>query len=244
MTGARVRPGHDLRRLLLREGPLAQGEDHLRRLLLAAPLLEEHQRGAAPASSGTQQGHRVRDEPRDVHVPAQDHQHPVVGQAVVVGLEGLDGVEMVLGERQAARGHGGPGVDEPEQDHVESAVGAADEGAALGEDGLHLRVVVEVARLRPEVAHEAEHEGVQLHRGDLLAARTQGHEHVGAAAGTDDQGLGALGDELEGQGPIPVAGPGHALKTTVPAQDAGPGVGVDVEPGQVGVGEARHRVDA
>ena len=94
------------------------------------------------------------------------------------------------------------------------------------------------------MADEAEHQRVHLDRGDPLRPRGQGHEHVRAAAGTDDEGLRLLRRDLEGQRAVPVAHVAHARDVPVPLEDVRPGVGVDVEAREVGRLEAGHGVDA
>ena len=151
-------------RLRLGERTLPQHEDHLR-LIVAAALAPLDQRDDPLGRFfGAEQRHRVRHQARDVHVPAQDAQHAVVGQPVVVAVEGLGRVEVVLRERQAARGDRRPRVHEAEEDDVELAVGPADEVAAFALDDLDVGAVVEVAGARAVVAHEPQHQRVELDR--------------------------------------------------------------------------------
>ena len=82
------------------------------------------------------------------------------------------------------------------------------------------------------MAHEAQHERVELDGADLAAARRERDEHVGAAARADHQRV-RVGHELERQGAIPGAHVAHAVEVAVPFEDARPGVGVDVQPREI-----------
>ncbi len=233
--------------LIRREGALAQQKQRGHRLLALGLALGHGQDPAPRLLFGqpplSQHVHRVGHAARDVGGPAHDHQGAGVGEAVVVLAEGVGGVQVVLGEREPPRAHGGPGVHEAQQDDVVAPVGAAHEVAPLGHDQLHVGSIVDVARLRAHLLDVVHDEGVHLHRGDLRAPREQGQPDLGPTAGADDHDPGLVvepeGDEAEG-----LAAVAQALHLPVPAHHVGPGVRVDEDAGVDGLPEAAHRGDA
>ncbi len=190
------------------------------------------------AAVGAEQRDRVRYEPRNVRVPPQNDEHAVVGEVVVVRAERLRRVEIVLRQRQAARGHRRPRVDEAEEDRVELSIRAADEVAAFALDHLDVGPIVQAAGSRAVVTHELNHQRVHLDGRDLAAAGRERREDVGAAAGADDERL-AAGVELKRQRAVRIAQLVDAVELSVPRHDARPRVGVDVE-----AREKLRRIDA
>ena len=185
---------------------------------------------------------RIGHQPANVFRPADDDQGAIVAEVVVVGLQGVRGVEVALGEAQPAAADRGPRVHEAQHDEVELLVRALDEVAPLAHHQADLLVVVEVARPLAEAPHAVDDQRVELHCGDLRAARPEGQNHVGSAARPDDHHPGLL-LQAEGEGSEPVAALGHALRPSVPGQDVGPGVRVDEQPGQVELVGVQHRGD-
>ena len=122
-------------------------------------------------------------------VPAGDGDDPAGRQVVEELLEGLDGVDVVLGQRERARRRGGPGVDQRGLDRPVRLARAADVAAPLVDHHLHARVAVEVAG---EVGVAALDDVVDDDRVDLDPdhpghAVVQRRDDVGAAARADDQ---------------------------------------------------------
>ena len=102
------------------ERPLAEHEDHLRLVVRVALAPLDERDDALRRFVRAEQRHRVRHQSRNVHVPAQNHQHAVVGEPIVVPAKRLGRVEVVLRERQAAGGDRRPRIDEAQKDDVEA----------------------------------------------------------------------------------------------------------------------------
>ncbi len=112
--------------------------------------------------------------------------------------EGVAGVEVVLGERERAGGGGGPGIHQGGLQHLIFVGAAADEAAAVLHVDVNLGTQIEiVAEPGEALAHDrVGDDAVDLDGGDIGAAAVEGARHVPAAAGSDDQGLGAGADGI------------------------------------------------
>ena len=181
------------------EGPVGDG-DHAKRL---------------PRRGEPEPGHR-----QDAVVFEMGEQVP----------EGLHGVDVVLRKDVRARGEPGPGDDAGHLYHVVLPAGAPHEAAPLAHDGLGQGRLVDVAgELGVGVAADLQHGGIQLDAGDRRRAHLVGDEDLVAAAGPDDEHVGA-GPEQHGQLVVGQRGqlrPLDAASDVGPAEDVGLRVAVD-----------------
>ena len=127
--------------------------------------------------------------------------HAVVGQVQQVIAERVGGVEIVLRKREGAGRGGGPGIHQGGLHHLVFLLAAAHEAAAVFHEDAHVGAQIDAAALRPRTIahHGGGDDGVDLDAGDIVAAGSQRAGHVPAAAGADDQRLGA-GPHGIGQG--------------------------------------------
>ena len=119
----------------------------------------------------------------------RDGQDPVRAQVVEVLVDGLDGVEVVLGEREGLRRVRGERVGEAEVHDVVPAVVAREGGAPVADGRVHARH--RVRRLREALQRPVDDvadAAVELDDVDPAHAGGQRVEDVAAAAAADDQG--------------------------------------------------------
>ena len=118
-------------------------------------LLEEERRDAILLHDGQVIGGRAaaafarrlreRDKPQAVEDPSRDRQHAAIGEVIVVVLERFLRVERVLGQRVGAGGGRRPRVDERCLNDVVALVRSPDEAAAVVDDDVDLRILVDRA---------------------------------------------------------------------------------------------------
>jgi len=166
-------------------------------------------------------------------IPAGDAQNAVVAEVVKIAGESLFGIEAVLGQGERAGTAGGPGVDQRGLDDVIAARAAIDETPGVGDDGVHIRPVIEMPGEVGELPLDGLDDGrVDLDGRHVGRAAGQRGQHVAAAAGADDQRARVVA-ELVGDGRQVIAQEAHLLQVAFEALDGRAGHGVDEQQGVV-----------
>ena len=194
--------------------------------------------------------HGQRDQPqrfaRRIEAPARHGHHAVVGEVREVIAKGVGGVEIVLGKREGAGRGGRPGIHQGGLQHLVLVGAAAHEAAAVLDENVDVGAQVETAAEPGEaLAHDGGgDDGIDLDSGDVVAAGSQRARHVPAAAGPDDQSLGARPDGIGKAGALleQVAAVARREVVEIEIGDGGGGVGIDEDgvPAFIGVVHNGH----
>ena len=144
--------------------------------------------------------------------PAVNDEQSVRLEQPQVGLEGLGGEGVVLGQREGARGDGLVAIGQREHDHVLGLVQSLDSGPDLLAQERDARVVGQARPVGQVVLQCFGHELVGLDHGHPSAAAGQRGQDLGATAGAEDDHVGI--------GPQPV---GHRRGHVLEQGRVGPG---------------------
>src|SRR6185369_2241356 len=137
----------------------------------------------------SQRRYRIRNQPRNVHLPTQNYQHAIVLQVIVVSAHRLCRVQVILRKRQTARRDRSPRINKAEQDDVELPISATDKVASLTLDRFHVGTIVEIPGARAIAAHELQHQRIHLNGRHLLRTRCQRGDDIWPTAWSYNQCL-------------------------------------------------------
>src|SRR5216683_5477182 len=113
-----------------------------------------------------------------------------MGQVVV---ERISRVEIVLTESERARSGGGPGVHQRRLQHLIFFGAPAHKATAIFNEHVQFRTEIKTAaEIWKTLAHDRiGDDGIDLHRGDVVATLRERPSHIPTAAGSDDERLAA-----------------------------------------------------